>query len=79
MRWAAVASITSLSKPSAQPEAGGIAVHIILNKIDVAAKLAQTRQRLALYAGLGYPIHEVSAQAEPEAEHGDRPLTRSDR
>lgn len=56
-----------VSRALVAAESTGIAVHIILNKIDVEARLAQTRERLALYAGLGYPIHEVSAQAAPDA------------
>jgi ribosome biogenesis GTPase / thiamine phosphate phosphatase len=56
-----------VSRALVAAEAGGIAVHIILNKIDVSDRLEETRGRLALYAGLGYPIHEVSAQAAPEA------------
>ncbi len=56
-----------VSRALVAAEATGIAVHIILNKIDVTERLEQTRQRLSLYAGLGYPVHEVSAQAAPEA------------
>lgn len=56
-----------VSRALVAAEAGGIAAHIILNKTDVTARLAQTRQRLAVYAALGYRIHEVSAQAAPEA------------
>jgi ribosome biogenesis GTPase / thiamine phosphate phosphatase len=56
-----------VSRALVAAEAGDIAVHIILNKTDVSARLEQTRQRLAVYAALGYQIHEVSAQAAPEA------------
>lgn len=48
-------------------EAAGVAIHIILNKTDVTESLAKTRQRLAAYSTLGYPVHEVSARAAPEA------------
>lgn len=48
-------------------EAGGIAAHIILNKTDVTESLPKTRERLALYTSLGYPVHEVSAKRSPEA------------
>lgn len=47
-------------------EAAGIDVQIILNKTDVADLLPRARERVGLYAGLGYPVHEVSARAEPE-------------
>jgi ribosome biogenesis GTPase len=47
-------------------EAGGITPHLIFNKIDVIAPLAKARQRLELYQGLGYPVHAVSAKAEPQ-------------
>ncbi len=56
-----------VSRALVAAEAGGIAAHIVLNKIDVTNLLPQTRERLALYASLGYPIHEVSAVASPEA------------
>ncbi|MGV3742640.1 MAG: ribosome small subunit-dependent GTPase A [Burkholderiaceae bacterium] len=56
-----------VSRALVAAEAGDVAVHIILNKIDVKDRLDQARQRLALYAGLGYPVHEVSAQEAPEA------------
>jgi ribosome biogenesis GTPase / thiamine phosphate phosphatase len=56
-----------VSRALVAAEAGGIAAHIVLNKIDVTASLSHTRERLALYASLGYPIHEVSARTAPEA------------
>lgn len=56
-----------VSRALVAAQANDIAAHIILNKTDVTARLEQTRQRLALYAGLGYPVHEVSAQAQPDA------------
>ena len=47
-------------------EAAGIEAHLILNKVDVTEPLARARERAGLYAGLGYPLHEVSARADPE-------------
>ena len=55
-----------VSRSLVAAEAAGVAVHLILNKIDVTESLAKTRQRLAFYASLGYPVHEVSARAAPE-------------
>lgn len=56
-----------VSRSLVAADAAGIAAHIVLNKIDVTASLPRTRERLALYAGLGYPVHEVSARTAPEA------------
>jgi ribosome biogenesis GTPase len=56
-----------VSRALVAAEAAGIATHIVLNKTDVAEALPRTRERLALYAALGYPVHEVSARANPEA------------
>jgi len=47
-------------------EAAGIEAHLILNKVDVTEGLERARQRAALYTGMGYPLHEVSARADPE-------------
>ena len=47
-------------------EAAGVEAHLILNKTDVEAPLARARERAALYTGMGYPLHEVSARARPE-------------
>jgi len=47
-------------------EAAGIEAHLILNKTDVTDLLPRARQRVLPYAALGYPVHEVSATAEPE-------------
>jgi ribosome biogenesis GTPase len=47
-------------------EAAGVEAHLILNKIDVTEPLARARERAGLYASLGYPLHEVSAKADPE-------------
>jgi ribosome biogenesis GTPase / thiamine phosphate phosphatase len=56
-----------VSRALVAAEAGGIAAHLVLNKTDVAELLPKARERLALYASLGYPVHEVSARAAPEA------------
>ena len=39
---------------------------IILNKIDVTGSLPKARERVGLYAKLGYPVHEVSVTGTPE-------------
>jgi ribosome biogenesis GTPase len=56
-----------ISRSLVAADAAGISAHIILNKTDVTASLAKTRERLQPYAALGYPVHEVSARALPEA------------
>lgn len=55
-----------ISRSLVAAEAAGIRVHLVLNKTDVAALLPAARERLALYRGLGYPVHEVSAAQDPE-------------
>jgi ribosome biogenesis GTPase len=55
-----------ISRALVAAESAGVEAHIILNKIDVTASLEKTRERLALYAGLGYRVHEVSARTAPE-------------
>ncbi|SNS69980.1 ribosome biogenesis GTPase [Noviherbaspirillum humi] len=55
-----------VSRSLVAAEAGGIAASLILNKTDVADLLPKARERVALYASLGYPVHEVSAKARPE-------------
>ena len=47
-------------------EAAGVEAHLILNKVDVETLLPRARERAGLYANLGYPLHEVSAKADPE-------------
>jgi ribosome biogenesis GTPase len=56
-----------VSRALVAAEAADVTAHIVLNKIDVVESLAKTRQRLAFYAKLGYPVHEVSAKEAPEA------------
>ncbi|GGI20922.1 ribosome small subunit-dependent GTPase A [Oxalicibacterium faecigallinarum] len=55
-----------VSRALVAAEAAGVQAHLILNKIDVSENLARTRERVALYARLGYPVHEVSAQEQPD-------------
>ena len=56
-----------VSRALVAAESAGVKAHLILNKIDVTDNLAATRKRLALYAGLGYPVHEVTATKDPAA------------
>ena len=49
-----------VSRSLVAAEAAGIRVHLVLNKTDIAALLPAARKRLALYRGLGYPVHAVS-------------------
>ncbi len=39
---------------------------IVLNKIDLIASLELARERLSLYARMGYVIHEISTRTAPE-------------
>jgi ribosome biogenesis GTPase len=55
-----------VSRALVAAEAAGIKAHLILNKTDVVESLPRTRERVAPYAALGYPVHEVSAKARPE-------------
>jgi ribosome biogenesis GTPase len=55
-----------VSRALVAAESAGVKAHLILNKIDITASLEVTRRRLALYAGLGYPVHEVTARADPD-------------
>jgi ribosome biogenesis GTPase len=56
-----------LSRALVAAEAAGIEARIVLNKTDLEAALPKARQRLVPYASIGYPVHEVSARAAPEA------------
>lgn len=47
-------------------EAAGVEAHLILNKTDVEPMLPRARERVKVYADLGYPVHEMSAKAHPE-------------
>ncbi|HEX7635332.1 MAG TPA: ribosome small subunit-dependent GTPase A [Noviherbaspirillum sp.] len=59
-----------VSRALVAAEAAGIAAHIVLNKIDMAELLPKARERVTLYAALGYPTHEVSAKSAPDATRG---------
>jgi len=56
-----------VSRALVAAEAAGVRAHLLLNKVDVTTGLDKTRARLGLYTSLGYPVHEVSARAQPEA------------
>ncbi|MBX9868883.1 MAG: GTPase RsgA, partial [Burkholderiaceae bacterium] len=56
-----------VSRALVASESSGIKAHIILNKIDVSASLPKARERVGLYAKLGYPVHEVSVKTQAEA------------
>lgn len=55
-----------VSRALVAAESAGIKPHLILNKVDVTASLPKARERVGLYAGLGYPVHEVSVKTDPE-------------
>ena len=55
-----------VSRALVAAEAAAIDAHLILNKTDVTDLLGKARQRIALYADLGYPVHEVSATTQPD-------------
>lgn len=54
-----------VSRSLVAAEAAGIRALLILNKIDLAAQRDAARERVAAYESLGYPVHEVSAKADP--------------
>lgn len=56
-----------ISRALVASESSGIKAHIILNKIDVTASLPKARERVGLYAKLGYPVHEVSVTGMPDS------------
>ena len=56
-----------VSRALVAANAAGISAHLILNKTDIAALLPAARERMVRYRQLGYPIHEVSAKADPAA------------
>ena len=56
-----------ISRALIAAESAGVDAHLVLNKIDIVASLPKTLQRLEPYAALGYPIHQVSARAAPDA------------
>lgn len=56
-----------VSRALVAAEAAGIRPHLVLNKIDLQAQRDAARERVTLYAELGYPVHEVSATGDPVA------------
>lgn len=56
-----------LGRALVSAEALGIRPLVILNKTDLPGRLETARQRLALYAGLGYETLEMSVHAAPDA------------
>jgi len=56
-----------VSRALVAAEAAGIEAHLILNKVDVTDSLERARERLKVYSAMDYPVHEVSATAQPEA------------
>lgn len=55
-----------VSRSLVAAEAAGIDAHIILNKVDVDELLPRARERIGVYASIGYPVHEVSARTHPQ-------------
>ena len=56
-----------ISRALVAAEAAGIEARLILNKVDVTESLERARERLKVYSAMDYPVHEVSATAQPEA------------
>ena len=56
-----------ISRSLVAASAAGITARLVLNKTDLTQLLPAARGKLALYERLGYPIHEVSATADPAA------------
>jgi ribosome biogenesis GTPase len=55
-----------VSRSLVAAEAADVEAHLILNKTDVEALLPRARERVKVYADLGYQVHELSAKAQPE-------------
>ena len=55
-----------VSRALVAANATGISAHLLLNKIDLEARLNTARDRLKVYAKLGYAVHELSARQRPE-------------
>jgi ribosome biogenesis GTPase len=56
-----------VSRALVAAEAAGVEAHLILNKTDIAGLLPKARERVAVYADIGYAVHEVSARTAPHA------------
>jgi ribosome biogenesis GTPase len=61
-----VFSESQLARALIAAESAGIAAAVLLNKADLPG-IAAARERLAPYAAMGYPVHEVAAKARPDA------------
>ncbi|MDB5798988.1 MAG: rsgA [Paucimonas sp.] len=55
-----------ISRSLVAATAAGIQARILLNKVDLQPGLQKSRERLARYAALGYPVHELTVQADPQ-------------
>ncbi len=55
-----------VSRALVASEAAGIRARIVLNKIDLEAQRDAARERVARFADIGYPVHEVSARRDPD-------------
>jgi ribosome biogenesis GTPase len=55
-----------VSRSLVAAEAAGIEARLVLNKVDVTEGLERARERLRVYAAMGYPVHEVSAKGDPQ-------------
>lgn len=55
-----------VSRALVAAEAAGIRARILLNKIDLDTQRDAARERVARYAEIGYPVHEVSARRDPD-------------
>jgi ribosome biogenesis GTPase len=55
-----------VSRALVAAEAAGIEARLLLNKVDVTDGLERARERLRVYAAMGYPVHELSAKGDPQ-------------
>jgi ribosome biogenesis GTPase len=60
-----VFSESQLARALIAAEQAGIAARVLLNKADLP-QIAQARERLAVYAAMGYAVSEVALKARPE-------------
>ncbi|MDR0701059.1 MAG: ribosome small subunit-dependent GTPase A [Azoarcus sp.] len=67
-----------VSRCLAAAESENISALIVLNKVDLAAGLPVARERLQIFAALGYPVLELSALTDMDALvpwlHGERAI-----
>jgi ribosome biogenesis GTPase len=64
-----VFSESQLARALIAAESAGIVAGVLLNKSDLPA-IATARERLAPYAAMGYPVHEVALKARREESRG---------